>query len=388
MKKISLLIFAAAAAGAVGCSQDSALTATESVSSIGFITNTSRATVATITTLQDDESGFVVYGTKENAAGEWDTQMAGKNYYVYDDGVWGWSNGSPAWPETGSDEYSIDFYAIYSLDQTGLTISDDSQTVLALTYAPPTSGQSDVLVATATAEVRPSGDKLPLIFNHILSKVTFGITPGDDVTVYTQSVGFNDICSSRDYDLYYSKWKDQNSAYVDDYSFLDTVNPAVNSDKADIVGTNGDLMILPQSTVSWQAVSGDSSVSGCHIYLFYRAETADDSNLLGYAKASDHPDYTDEYAAMSDEPLFVKVGYPIGSTTFEPAVGMSYEYDINIGTDGATNGYLLDEYYYDADGFVTTFEVKGKDVSDPLSDGYINFTVSVNVWEETTTTIE
>ncbi len=387
MKRDSLLILAAATACAVSCSQESVqeISSASEAQVIGFTTNTSRAAVATITTLQDDKAGFALYGAMANGEGEWADLMDGNNNYVYTDGLWGWEGEAPQWPEVDSEEYSIKFYAIYYLSGEGVTVTDDSQEVLAVNYAAPTDGQVDILVANATADARPAGDKLPLVFDHILAKSTFKITTGEGVTIYTQAVGFNNVCSEREYDIYGAKWNSQEDSNIDDYSFLNTINPAISSDTDDFEGTNGDLMLLPQTTTSWDV--SDDSASGAHIYLFYRAKTSDDDNLIGYTSAINHPDYnsdTDDYTVA----LFVKVGYPLGTTDFEWEMGNNYIYDINLGTVGATNGYLLDEYYYDADGNVTTFTIKGKDVGDPVSDGYINFTVSVNAWEETTTTLE
>ncbi|MFR9503662.1 MAG: fimbrillin family protein [Rikenellaceae bacterium] len=390
MKKSSLFIIAACALSVASCTKEETQQVDSSTAQnqIGFLSNTTRADILTLSDLQDDDNGFVVYGIK-NGVGTWDEEMDGSNYYSYVNDYWGWTESSPMWP-TDSDDYPIDFYAFYfTLDEDqvaadkGIKITNDNQSALAITYAAPTAGQTDILAASATAEARPSGDRLPLTFNHILSKVNFDITTGEEVTVYTQAVGLNSICNERSYMLSSSSWANQSASAIDDYPYLTTQNPAVDSseDKISKVATN--LMLLPQTTTSWDPSAGESTVSGSHIYLIYRAEEGENLNAIGYSDASLHPDYNEETDyAYYKEPLFVMVGYPLGETDFVLKQGQSYNYNISLGTDGATNGYLIDEYYYDKKGNRTKFLVENKDVNDPISDGYINFTVAVNSWIE------
>ncbi len=367
--------------GAASCSQnveetDLGATATNQ---IGFMTNTTRADVVTIDDLKDD--GFVVYGMRSSDTGSWDDEMNDSNSYVFGTD-WGWSGAKPTWPEEGSSDYPIYFYAYYyDAAAGGVSIDDSSVGNLVATYAPPTNGQTDIVTATSTATVRPVGDRLPLIFKHILSKVNFTITTGTGVVTHTQAVGFNNICNERDYLVADEDWDDQEADALGNYAYLETQNTAYSSANGDFAGTYGNLMMLPQSTTSWQPAADLATVTGSHIYLIYRAEMGDDKNAIGYEDAANHPNFSSTRDKdLAGTPLFVKVGYPLGDSTFDLVAGQSYNYDINLGVAGATNGYLIDENYYDEDGNRTELPVEGLDINDPITSGYINFTVSVEEW--------
>lgn len=374
--------------GAASCSQDlekADVASTSQSQAIGFMTNTSRADILTISNLQDDKAGFSVFGIKASSD-TWDSEMDGSNNYSYATGEWAWLSSTPEWP-TDTDDYPINFYAYYMVDDSGVTIVKDDEATLSITYAAPTTGQTDILAASATADARPTGDRLPLTFNHILSKINFTVTPGDGYTVYSQAVGLNNILSERTY-LLASGWDDQTSDDSANYSYMNTQYDAIASPAA-LVASYGDLMLLPQVSTSWTPVEGSTTIEGGHIYILYRATDSTNSDVIGYTDASDHPNYSEETDSKYDDtPLFVKVGYPLGTDTFEFESGMGYTYNIKLCTDGATNGYLLSDKYYDEEGKETDFDIIGKDVSDPVSDGYINFTVTVNAWSDSTVDFE
>ncbi len=395
MRKIRPIL-ALGALLAVSCSQvesyDVASVSEDNV--IGFISSTTRAETLTLSDLTGNKDGFAVYGEKGNS-GSWDTEMDGNNKYSFATGAWAWTETSPTWPDEDEDGgYPINFYAIYTEDGIdGFSSVTTTPGQIAITYTAPTDGQNDILVATASTDVRPAGDKLPLTFCHILSKVTFDITADESSVVYTQEVGLNNINSSRIYKLYEeeeeNRWADLDQVVSEKYPYLVVSNSAASSANGSLVGSYGDLMLLPQSTTSWN--TEDATVSGSHIFLTYRAEDSSGNNIVGYSDAEDHPNYDPiEDAAYDNVALFVKVGYPVadddGNFTIES--GYSYNYNINLMTTGASNGYLLDDYYYDEEGDVTEFEVEGKEIGDPISEGYIDFTVTVKAWEESSSTIE
>ncbi len=397
MKKNSLFIAACTLLFA-SCSQDAVEevvnSSASSTNQIGFLSSTSRASVITLDELQGDEVGFVVYGIKSDGDGEWDTEMNGSNYYTHVSGDWAWSETTPEWPDvdTESTAYPINFYAIYYLaESSGVTVVNTSEDLLAITYAAPTDGQVDILTASTSTDTRPSGDKLPLTFNHILSKVECQVTTGDDYVVYAQSVGFNNICSKRSYLVASSAWDSQDMSSTNLYPYMTTQTEAINTSEDDLVASYGTLMLLPQESTSWQPTDEDvENLDGSYIYFIYRATDLNGGDIFGYTDAASHPDYDpDTDSNYNDTPLFVKVGYPLGTSSFIIEAGKSYLYDINIGTTDATNGYLIADNYYDMYGNETDFDVKSKEIGDPLTDGYINFEVYVNDWEgSTSTTIE
>ncbi len=383
MKKIFYL-FAAATLFTVGCTADdgSDVSTLRSGNSIGFISNTTRADIITLDKLKDDELGFEVYASNGEAPTGWHIDIKGENNYICKDGIWGWKNANPVWSED-SDDYPMKFFAFYADDYT--YVIPDASTIGALdvAYTAATTGQVDLLTAYAKADARPAGDKVALTFKHILTKVDFGVVVGTEVKTHIQAAGFANICNNRKYKIESDVWHDQPTNMNSDYSYLDTTLDAItNSANGAIAGTRGSLMMIPQTTTSWDPTSS-STPTDAYIYVIYRLEQGTNLNSIGYADASLHPNFDEvANADLDGDPLFVKVGYPVADGDMVWESGNAYTYNINLGTAGATNGYLIDEYYYDEEGNRTTLEVENKDIGDQISDGYINFIVDVEDWNE------
>lgn len=387
MKKINF-IFALGALCAASCSQDESVdySAATSGNTIDFMSSTSRATTLVLDDLKGAADGFVVYATdSDDETAGWYSTIDGTVNYAFADNIWGWkSSTKPIWPESG---YPLNFYAYYTVASAPefVATADAATPAASFTYNAPAALQHDILVAKATTDVRPVGDKLPLTFTHALSKVSFDVEVGSGFTVYTQSIGFNNIGSSRQYQLTGSGWAGDAATPID-YSFIATKNPAIASTTA-IVGDNGDLMLLPQVSDSWDTES-DASVGGSHIGMIYRAVDSSMKDVVGYTDASTHPNYDSsnpDHTKYNGRPLFIKVGYPLGGDTQKLTLeeGNSYNYAIKLCDAGTSNGYVADKFLYDDEGKPTTLPVVEKEIGDPVFDGYIDFTVDVKPWDET-----
>ncbi len=389
MKKIFFL-FASAALFTVGCTTDESSevsTLRSGTNSIGFISNTTRADIITLDELKDDGAGFVVYATNGNSPTVWNTEIKGKNNYIFNDtdNTWEWDSTTPKWSDDSAD-YDMNFYAYYAADYTDIVADDTTIGAVDVAYTADVDGQVDLLTATASVSTRPAGDKVALTFKHILSKIDFGVVVGTDVTTHIQAVGFSTICNNRSYKIATDVWDVQPTNATDDYSdysYLDTTKDAIsNSADGSIAGTRGSLMMIPQTTTSW-APASSATPKDAYIYIIYRLEQGTNLNSIGYADAANHPDFDSvANADLDGDPLFVKVGYPVADGDMEWESGNAYTYNINLGTTSATNGYLIDEYYYDEDGNPTDLEVENKEIGDPISDGYINFIVDVEDWND------
>ena len=68
-------------------------------------------------------------------------------------------------------------------------------------------------------------------------------------------------------------------------------------------------------------------------------------------------------------------------------MAQGYTYNLLIGTLASTDGYYTDTFYYDENGNKTTYQVKGRNIGDPVSAGTINFTVTVTPWIDQLPTI-
>ncbi len=222
MKK--LMFFAATAAVALSsCSKtDIVAGAYDGVENnpyaIGFMTNTTKAAVNTVTEVA---AGFQIFGHAANGTawyndGATATTIDGTfDYYkpttlggVTDNNGWQWraADGSasveaPLWP-TAQAAYPMSFYAAFPTDQVATPAdyaTDPTSLVSTITANADRFSQVDHLAAFASPAAMPSGGKLALVFKHILSKVNVAVTPATDYTVEVQSVNFVNIVSSGSY---------------------------------------------------------------------------------------------------------------------------------------------------------------------------------------------
>ncbi len=366
---------------------------------IGFRTNTTRATILYLSDMQSSTLGFDVYATSGDGAAWY---LDGSNSYVYTSSAeaWGWSQGSETWPEDESD-YSLTFYALYAEDYQGIAIDDsDLSTLTADVDIQDVDNQVDILATTATASARPSDGKLSLAFDHILSKVDFGVVVGYEMSVYIAGLAVRNLYQSGSYDIGASSWAVTTTTDTDydlsDYMDYTTEIEGTDSSEATATSLTTDgysLMLMPQGVTATdvETWTEDADIDGSYIELLYRMESSDDVDYIGYNQANTHPDYSDsEDVAYDGLPLFIKVGYPVSTNSFtsgEWDMSMNYTYNIKLGTTGATNGYILSEVYYLEDGTATDFAIDytDKEVGDPISSGEICFDIVVNSWSSATT---
>ncbi len=395
MKKLSLFI-SAFALFAVSCSTEDVqdVAAASTTNTIGFIANTTRGSIITLDDMTSTTDGFAVYATNGNEPTAWNSDIDGTNNYAYDGG-WSWSGTDAEWPDDSAD-YPMNFYAYYPDTDGIVSATAPDNVTLSITAANELTSQIDYLAATAEADARPTGDKLALSFEHILSKVNFAIVPGYETMVYIPRVGTVATGSNGSYEVVSGTWSSADSPATDDFDLLsydDEVMTFTGSDAsettAQTIKANEYLMMVPQTTTSWTPTSGvDPSES--YALVLYRITDTDGTDLIGYTTANDHPDYdSDNDSAYDGKALFVMVGYPLGANSYTWDMGKAYLYKINLGTDGASNGYLLDDSYYDEDGNDTDLTIDDKEPGDPVSDGNIDFTVTVGDWgDETSTDLE
>lgn len=399
MKKFtwSLLILALAA---TSCAKDEVSSdAKPNPEQIGFYTNTTRSTVVNLPALEASTNGFVVYAASGAAPSAWFTGIDGTNNYKKTAGVWGWTGTAPSWP-TISTGYPMNFYAYYASSYTGLTLNTPTPVPSSFygTYIIQSeANQVDFLAASATAVSKPASGMIPLTFKHILSKINFGVIPGSGASVFVQSINVNNVGNLRSYDFLVGNWTaPQPITFASNYSYKTTANPATQLTGIDpteaavqnVVPSNGgNLMLMPQTATTWTPTTGIAAANA-FMGVIYRLTTAADPNAVGYTVANNHPNYssltTPIQAALNGKPLFVKVGYPFAPSTMTWDKGKGYTYNICLGTSNATNGYVVDNFYYDETGAITTLPIIGKSKGDPISNGKINFIVNVGDWDDTT----
>lgn len=382
---------------ATSCTQDEeSSNAQSNPNQIGFYTNTTRASVVNLATLEASPTGFVVYAAGGNTPTAWFTGIDGTNNYKKTAGVWGWNSGSPMWP-TASTGYPMNFYAYFVSSPTGLTFTPAPPTPTAMTGSytiQPEASQVDFLAAKATVLSKPASGMLPITFKHILSKINFGVIPGNGVTVYLQSINVNNVGNQRSYNFLAEDWTTaQPATFLANYFYKTMTKPATQLTGVDpaevavqnVIPTYSNLMLMPQIATTWAPTTGVAAANA-FMGVIYRLQTASDVNAVGYAVANSHPDYSTLnptiQTALNNKPLFVKVGYPFAPNSMTWVKGKGYTYNICLGTAGATNGYVADTFYYDENGNPTPLTIIGKDKGDPISSGKINFIVNVTDWDD------
>ncbi len=381
---------------------------------ISFSSSTSRAVIHDLSTLTNDVNGFRVYGKTANVSDAWHTNVNGENNYAYSESNWGWVGTPAEWPTTDAS-YPMSFYAMYPADQpTTVTAA----TVLSrdVTIAATAATQTDLLAATATAESKPASGKLSMTFDHILSKVNFGVIAGHDMVPEILTVKINNVNSYNTYNYILHTWGNMSTTVADYDYFHNTTVPftTTGTDTNEEVAVpfytsaeaaSAHLMLMPQTAESgapaaWDMEAGTLNTNS-YIEVIYRITTTTLSDYIGYTEGGD---YMVDYPLFNNpgwggysgglgtgdsqynDHLYIRVGFPV-AVSWVP--GKGYVYNLCLGTADSTNGYYIDTTYYDNTGSDTGVPIKGpegEDITpgDPVTSGVINFLIDVSNWDDNT----
>ena len=389
---------------------------------IGFSAFTSRAAVNNLTLLQNDAAGFKVYGTTANVDGEWYTNVNGENNYAYNLSIWGWAGDDAVWPSSDAS-YPMNFYAIYPVKDLS-SVTAGNQLSDNITIAATAAQQVDMLSAKATADGKPSSGQISMTFQHILSKVNFGIIAGHEMTPEVMTVAIRNVHSKNTFNYIAQTWSGTTTAatgydyYVAAGTPFTTTGGVDEETPAQIYpGTthSNHLMLIPQSSATSAPAAWDKTSTtlpnNAYIEVVYRITDAADGSAddyVGYTRGAeyliDNSDFEqqglntgwgDTYTGLGSAegqyngPLYVKVGFPV---TLDWVKGKGYTYNVCLGTANSSNGYYVDTNYYDNEGARTAVPIIGPDgqpvdQGDPVTDGIINFLVDVSQWDESTPTV-
>lgn len=390
-----LMGFAALTLTLASCQNDEGIIAeSENPDVIHFTSNTSRAAINSLSDMMASPTGFKVYGKTANSTTAWLAGVDGSVNYRYSALNWGWASGAPQWPTTTAS-YPIDFYAFYPEAAAGFTPMATPSSALTGAFVVQSSAatQTDFLGASAQAVTKPQSGRLNMIFNHLMSKVDYGVIAGLGQNVIIQSLTSSNLKNTATYDYMAESWGTPSGndtyvysgTYIPDGTSGTTVIPTYQTLVGDEITAYpfylsphaNHLMLMPQTTACWDK---STTVANAYIGVIYRITSPINPNVVGYTTAATHPNYViGGYAG----PLFAKVGFPYaaGNLVWDKAKG--YTYNLLLGTLNATNGYYLDTFYYDEKGNRTNYPIPaGKQVGDPVTDGTINFNVVVTPWAD------
>lgn len=313
-----------------------------------------------------------------------------------------------------------------------------------ITIGSTASDQEDYLAANSTGITRPMAT-VPLAFKHITTKINFGVIAAAGTKSYVQQMNINNVKNTGTYNYVTTtdteKWGNTasfNTQVSNKYDYYGT--PANNSDNTSIIpvvafmgndeavnfypctpepvlevvqdridAADKNLMLLPQAATPVWTPSKFSGLSSeeqneimtikpagkiitplkAYIGSVYRMIDEKGNDLVGFADASNHPNYdATKHSDLNGKPLFVKVGFPLtakqGDKYLDLAwtMGKAYTYNIALGQLESSGGYILDDRYYDEKGNPTDLTIEGKDPGDPVLGGTINFHVTVGDWED------
>ena len=423
----SILLFATCGLIFASCSKtdadDSDLTPPVDLNTISFTATTTRAAINDLTALQHPTTGgFHVYGTNNSVAG-WHTDVDGKEYkFNPTTSIWEWAATTAQWP-TDPTHFPMSFYAHHPKTANGFTAVATAPVAPAgvsslkgeIVIEPTGADQVDFLAAINTTITKPPTAKLAMVFSHITSKINFGVITGVGVTAYVNKVDINTLVDAGTYDYGTKTWDFTGSAGTANYDYFDgsgTTDDFFNTAttlnlKSPIYGTaahSSHLMLIPQNaTPVWDGTASGvdaegnaTGVTGAYIGMLYRIETTTplDVDAVGYKVRDNNLTETvwapgaefDSYNVTNGSyngPLYVKVGFPIGTNPLSWLKGKGYTYNMKLGTTDATGGLYLSKYYYDEDGNNTKIPVKGDpEITDPVASGDIHFDVDIDAWED------
>jgi hypothetical protein len=179
---------------------------------IGFTATTTRAVSADISTLKADVNGFRVYATVSNNLNGWYADEDGKsvdgtNNHRFANNEWGFKN-PVKWPK-GAVSYPMMFYAVYPFSPAGLEPLQSSFNPLKMTavYNVQDVGKMEDVMAGQTKVTKfPTSGKVTMVFQHILSKINFGIIGGTGAVLRIQSLQVVNVNSSREFDFLSNNW--------------------------------------------------------------------------------------------------------------------------------------------------------------------------------------
>jgi len=466
MKKSIFGLAALAAIMLAGCSKNDVQSVNKAISgTISLAPSTSRAAITVLSTMENDAIGFKVYGTSATsfAAGNWYNDLGvtsgatvgtgaaidGTNNHVWSSTITppstsNWNFADPVmWPTAAAD-YPMNFYAWYPAAPTGLvegtqdasvpavgftfTVQDNTTLANMTTDPAVLAGQTDLVSTNAIANAKPASANLTMTFNHILSKVNFGIIADEGYTSHVLTVGVANVANVGTYDVVAQSPWSAVGAFGFTYIYFNGAptttpmdfagvtgnapsNPASTAEPFYAAGHSNNLMLMPQdpTTNMWAPPAptvidpSQAPTTQTYIYLLYRTETTSPTfatanpNFIGYASAVDHPNYVGSALEASGYtgPLFVKVGYPFdGSTTPLQFWDKGYGYVYNIELPGTSGGRLIDDMFYKDDGTPTDLPVitpdspndPYPDVPQPIlnNDPYIHLIPVVTPWNDLT----
>lgn len=261
--------------------------------------------------------------------------------FVKGDGNYFTSNPVYNWP---GDDTELDFYAYAPTDMEGVTITSDTKNLKGFSPAAGLADQVDFITSSATGK-RSANEAtgVELTFNHQLSQIEIHAKASNEAYTYKISgVRIGDPVSTGDFDFTTSAWTPATDKAVYEVTYDTPVT--LSSSPANLMGTGGNAMLIPQQLIAWDPENDASNTSeGAYLSVKLQINTQAGAQVYPFASNTDC-----RWAAI-----------PI-NTNWE--AGKKYIYTLDL-SNGA--GYV---------------DPKDPEPGTPVLGGPIKFTVNVLDW--------
>lgn len=136
-------------------------------------------------------------------------------------------------------------------------------------------------------------------------------------------------------------------------------------------------MMLPQQLKAWNKNEGGSTNGGAYIAVLLRITQVSDGNVI--------------YPEKDENDVAVKFAYAVIPVATNWVIGHKYTYTLKFFGKGGGAGVVADELYnpnVSAGNDSDVDEAPGKTAGEAIIDGVINFNVTIEDWQDGTTTTE
>lgn len=258
------------------------------------------------------------------------------------------------WP---GDDSELSFLAYAPVDLQGVMINESEKTLSDFSPASDISAQIDFISAKAAGKKSVNeGPGVPLDFNHNLSQIEVrGLTNNKNYTFKITGIRIGESVATGSFDFDSNAWT--LASNKTDYESTYTTPIVLGPDAQNLMGTNGNAMILPQQLTAWDP-TGDAANSKAGAYLSVKLQI----NVLD----ADGNEGLQIYPFPSNGDC-IWAAIPI-NTNWEPGKKYIYTLDFSHGA-----GYV---------------DPKDPNPGTPVLGGPIKFTVNVVDWVDSPSSLD
>lgn len=377
MKK-KFLFAAMAIAALASCSNDELIDVNsgEGISFRTSLDKATRGTTANVSTLENLKD-FKVTAIGNNSNYFTDLQVSSDNQGA------SWNTASTYyWPS-----YDLKFFAYAPITGVGtVNINKDAQQITGFSPATEVAQQKDLLIAYNTGNKAANEEPgVPMNFKHALSQIEIKAKCSNpNIKIEVKGVRIVNPATSGNftfpteettslYSLPQSKWTELKGADASAYKIKGDNAVELNGNPSSLMFGDNNFMLIPQALTPW---AGNTSKTGAYISVLCRIYSVNGKeNTLLYPQPT------------TDDPKEGKYAYASVAidTNWEPGKKYIYTLEFCSADTGGNGGGLIDPNPdSESDPEVDSTPKDGSQGGDPVLNGPIKFTVTVDQWVDVT----